>query len=372
MSTINNNNNVAGRNATRAIRGRIPPGSFLNDTVPNFRPRNEPAMENDMRFFDIQRELVNMKFEVTEMELCGSGAFGRVFSCFATENGVKTSEKFAVKVIRAESLALYTLNKWRHRSTREMFYLQNLEHNNIVKLFDYMWLDHPARRHFPAFLAMKFEFLETDLEKMSIKMGAMPLETLVSITKQIGSAIAHMHSRRLINHDIKPANIMVEKLDQNGNIDANSVYKLIDFGLARHTNLTYGSQVKCKRSYGGTKIFMCPEKIGQNNIREYDVYKSDSYSFGVTLLSLAVGYNNFRNILRFAGPVDIFTHQLRFIWNKEITHPYLYYIIGKLIVDEPKRLYVKDILNMLENPPQHKLDHYFYLAPPNDAPTLKD
>ncbi|KAI2806584.1 hypothetical protein BLOT_008541 [Blomia tropicalis] len=53
---------------------------------------------------------------------------------------------------------------------------------------DYMRLDYPARKHFPAFLAMKFEILETDLDKMSKKMGPMPLEILASIAKQIGSA----------------------------------------------------------------------------------------------------------------------------------------------------------------------------------------
>ncbi|KAI2806582.1 hypothetical protein BLOT_008539 [Blomia tropicalis] len=370
MASTNNTMSDARRNMTRAIRGRFPPGSFLNDTVPEVRPRNEHVIDNDMRFFDIKRELVNIKFEVTEMELCGSGSFGRVFSCFAIENGVKTSEKFAVKVIRAESLSTYILKKWKNRSMREMFYLQYMEHNNIVKLYDYMWLDNPARRNFPAFLAMKFEFLETDLDKMSKQMGPMPLDILTSIAKQIGSAIAYMHRSLLVNHDIKPANIMVEKLNQDGKIDANSVYKLIDFGLARHTNQPMGSEIKCRRNYGGTKMFMCPQKIGQNNFREYDVYLSDSYSFGITLLSLTVGYANYRNILRFMEPYNIFTHQVRLVWNQKISDPYFFYIIGKLIDVQWKRFYVKDILNMLESRPQDKLDHYFYLA--NNDPVLRD
>ena len=35
------------------------------------------------------------------------------------------------------------------------------------------------------------------------------METLIPIVKQIGSAIAYMHSKKIINHDIKPLNTMV-------------------------------------------------------------------------------------------------------------------------------------------------------------------
>ncbi|KAJ6220695.1 hypothetical protein RDWZM_006507 [Blomia tropicalis] len=316
------------------------------------------------------RQRVNQKFEVSELVLCGSGAFGTVFSCYATKNGEKTFEQLAIKVIRAESLATSSLKKWKRRSKREMYYLHKLEHENIVKLHDYLWLNNPEKKHFPAYLAMKFEYLETDLEKMAKKMRTFSVDLLIPIAKQIGSAIAYMHSKKIINHDIKPANIMVEKLEQNGNIGANSVYKLIDFGLARHTDHPLGSEAKCDKFMGGTLIFTCPEKIGRNKKREYDLYLSDSYSFGATLFSLLFGYNEYVTRMRNMNPGDLFMQYLNVAWEFEITHPYFFSIIGHLLTHQFRRKYVKDILEMLENPEQHPIDYYFY-KPPDGFPILK-
>ncbi|KAI2806580.1 hypothetical protein BLOT_008537 [Blomia tropicalis] len=352
-----------GRKVNHAIKGKFASGSFLNETVEEAGSNKEKFIENDICFFDLQKERVNQKFEVSELVLCGSGAFGTVFSCYATKNGEKTFEQLAIKVIRAESLATSSLKKWKRRSKREMYYLHKLEHENIVKLHDYLWLNNPEKKHFPAYLAMKFEYLETDLEKMAKKMRTFSVDLLIPIAKQIGSAIAYMHSKKIINHDIKPANIMVEKLEQNGNIGANSVYKLIDFGLARHTDHPLGSEAKCDKFMGGTLIFTCPEKIGRNKKREYDLYLSDSYSFGATLFSLLFGYNEYVTRMRNMNPGDLFMQYLNVAWEFEITHPYFFSIIGHLLTHQFRRKYVKDILEMLENPEQHPIDYYFYKPP---------
>lgn len=98
--------------------------------------------------------------------------------------------------------------------------------------------------------------------------------TIMEIAKQLIGALAHIHHNGIIHRDIKPKNILVH----------NQVFKLGDFGVARH--LLEGSMAE---TAVGTPFYLCPEICSGS---QYD-YKSDVWSLGCVLYELAVGKRPF-------------------------------------------------------------------------------
>lgn len=93
---------------------------------------------------------------------------------------------------------------------------------------------------------------------------------------QLASAVKFMHDCRIAHLDIKPLNIL---LDENFNL------KLADFGSAEY-DPTGTNKVTLRR---GTQGFMAPEVAELTLRTEYDAYKADVYSLGVTIYMILWG-----------------------------------------------------------------------------------
>ena len=103
---------------------------------------------------------------------------------------------------------------------REIAILKELDHINIVKLLDVIYVPQQKR------LDLVFEYLEYDMKKF-MKTLKQPLnhEQIKYFMRQLLEGIIHCHNRRIIHRDLKPQNLL---------IDANSgMLKIADFGLAR-------------------------------------------------------------------------------------------------------------------------------------------
>ena len=95
-------------------------------------------------------------------------------------------------------------------------------------------------------------------------------DKILIYSHQIISALEALHSNNIVHFDIKPQNILI---DQYGKA------KLADFGLSRFIN--EGSHSRAKR---GTTCYMAPEMMNADN---YDPYKTDIWSLGVTIFQMA-------------------------------------------------------------------------------------
>jgi cyclin-dependent kinase len=100
---------------------------------------------------------------------------------------------------------------------REISLLKELQHPNIVRLFDVV---HTERK-----LTLVFEFLDQDLKKyLDICDSGLDLPILKSFLYQLLNGIAHCHHHRILHRDLKPPNLLINREGQ---------LKLADFGLAR-------------------------------------------------------------------------------------------------------------------------------------------
>jgi eukaryotic-like serine/threonine-protein kinase len=96
------------------------------------------------------------------------------------------------------------------------------------------------------------------------------LREVVTIGARVSRALAAAHSSRIVHRDVKPANILVDRLRRDG------VY-LADFGLGR--DLSDRSPAPLCGSIG-TPLYMAPEKLLG---RSSDEVLCDVYALGVTL-----------------------------------------------------------------------------------------
>lgn len=144
-----------------------------------------------------------------KMEKIGEGTYGIVYKA----KDRVTGDIVALKKIRLEAEDEGIPST----AIREISLLKELQHPNIVRLFDVV---HTERK-----LTLVFEFLDQDLKKyLDICDSGLDLPILKSFLYQLLNGIAHCHHHRILHRDLKPPNLLINREGQ---------LKLADFGLAR-------------------------------------------------------------------------------------------------------------------------------------------
>jgi len=140
----------------------------------------------------------------------GEGTYGTVYKAKDKETG----DILALKKIRldAEDEGIPST------AIREIALLKQLQHPNIVRLYDVV---HTEKR-----LTLVFEYLDYDLKKYLDAHADKPLDayTVKAFLFQLLSGIYYCHKNRVLHRDLKPQNLLINSQGQ---------LKLADFGLAR-------------------------------------------------------------------------------------------------------------------------------------------
>ncbi len=184
----------------------------------------------------------------------GSGAMGVVWRAQDPVLG----RTVAIKTISA---ALGSDNENKERFLREARAAAQLNHPNIITVFDFGQADNE--------LYMAMELLEGKDLKELITLGQLTFDQKLDIMEQMSDGLAYAHGRDVIHRDLKPGNIHVQP---NGQV------KILDFGLARlgSSDLTKTGVVM------GTPNYMSPEQVMGERVDS----RSDVFSSGAVFYEL--------------------------------------------------------------------------------------
>jgi tetratricopeptide (TPR) repeat protein/class 3 adenylate cyclase len=114
-----------------------------------------------------------------------------------------------------------------------------------------------------------------------IARGPMPLDDALRIAAEMARGLAKAHDRGIVHRDIKPANVM---------ITADGLVKILDFGIAKLTDVTVTQTVGAI----GTVAYMSPEQAFGETVD----HRTDLWSLGVVFYEMLTGVRPFR------GPGD--------------------------------------------------------------------
>ncbi|TMX00449.1 hypothetical protein EJD97_000825 [Solanum chilense] len=199
-------------------------------------------------------------------DFLGMGGFGPVYKGWINENPVKPGTGLAVAVKILNRYGVQGHREW----LAEVHFLQNLHHQNLVKLVGYCMEGHQR--------LIVYEFMARgSLENHLFRSVVLPWCTRIRIALGAAQGLAYLHEetqKPVIYRDFKASNIL---------LDADYNAKLSDFGLARDG--PEGDQTHVSTRVMGTFGYAAPEYLMTGHL----TVKSDVYSFGVVLLEILSG-----------------------------------------------------------------------------------
>lgn len=204
-------------------------------------------------------------YQVTEF--LGEGGMGTVYRC----EHVALGREYALKVLRGKVVERDPTAA--QRFLREARTAARVHHPNIVDVFDYGTL--PDGR--PYFV---MELLEGESLADRVDRGALPPPEVVTIARQLATALCAAHDRGVIHADVTPSNVLVVSAPGSQELHV----KLVDFGLAELAG--EAMQEENPEFVLGTPAYISPEQL--RGLSPTD--RSDQYGLGAVIYELLVGH----------------------------------------------------------------------------------
>ena len=199
----------------------------------------------------------------------GKGSFGSVFKVKHKITGEIRAMKMIKNILTSNS------NKIDNKFLREIQVLKNLEHPNIIKIYEY-------------YIDEEYHYIITELVTGGelydtiVKFQRFNEKKAAYIMRQILSAINYLHSRGIVHRDIKPENILVEKNIKKSKLkhgEDEINIKIIDFGAS---NFFKSNQILTLKI--GSPYYIAPEVLNKCYNEKCDIW-----SAGVVLYVMLTG-----------------------------------------------------------------------------------
>ena len=254
----------------------------------------------------------------------GAGGMGEVYRARDT----RLDREVAIKVLPAELASDAERLK---RFEKEARSASSLNHPNIVTIYD-IGSDGGV-----SYIAM--ERVEGPTLRTLLAGGAQPIKRLLQIAPQIADGLSRAHEAGIVHRDLKPENVMVTK---------DGLVKILDFGLAKLTSRTSGSDegshlpTMTETTPGvvvGTVGYMSPEQASGLALD----FRSDQFSLGSILYEMATGKRAFQKKTAIDTLAAILNEEPEPIAsiNPQVPAP-LRWIVERCLDKEPEARYVVD------------------------------
>lgn len=199
-------------------------------------------------------------------EKIGGGSVGDVYRALDLDR----NQDIAIKILKTQLHSQSTVVQRFHREARV---IRELDHPNIVKLFDFGQSN--------GFHFMAMELIEgRTLHRIVEEDGPMEPARVAYLGLQVARGLAAAHEKGLVHRDLKPGNIMLTKRGSKEQI------KVLDFSIVGYLDgHEKGPRLTQHGTTVGTPAYMAPEQMEENRIDA----RADLYSLGVVLFELLVG-----------------------------------------------------------------------------------
>jgi len=198
------------------------------------------------------------KYEV--IQKIGEGGMATVYR----GRHVTLGREVAIKVLHPH---LSASERNRQRFAREARAIEHLEHDNILKIFDYSGTDADD-------CYIVTEFIDgITLQELLNERVRFPSEVAIQIGIKLALALEYAHGLGIIHRDLKLENVMIRR---------DGTLKLMDFGIARfldEVNLTITGALV------GSPAYMSPEQAMERVLDS----RSDLFSLGTLLFHIVTG-----------------------------------------------------------------------------------
>lgn len=204
----------------------------------------------------------------------GEGAMGRVYHA----EQASPRREVALKVLKSLQLRA----DFQHRFRREIELLGALDHPGIAKVYAAGQADLGGMA--VPYLAM--ELIQGDDLLRYAEREQLDLRARLALLARTARAVHHAHSRGVVHHDLKPANILVDRGGQP---------KVLDFGVA-HVADSEATQVTATGEVLGTLPYMSWDQL--TGVSQRFDPRCDVYALGVIAYELLCGqlpYPEMRN-----------------------------------------------------------------------------
>jgi serine/threonine protein kinase/Tfp pilus assembly protein PilF len=204
------------------------------------------------------------------LEELGRGGMGRVYKVFDK----RIKEEVALKLLRPD---IADDPKVVERFSNELKFARKIVHKNVGRMYDL------GEEEGILYITMEYVPGE-DLKAFIKRTGLLSIGKSLAIVEQVCEGLAEAHKLGLVHRDLKPQNIMIDKV---GNAH------IMDFGIARSLSaegITEAGMII------GTPDYMSPEQVGGEDVDQ----RSDLYSLGVIVYEMVTGEVPFKADSAFA------------------------------------------------------------------------
>ena len=182
----------------------------------------------------------------------GHGGQGRAYRA---SDVMLMSKPVVVKVLAAPAPNGWLASRLQH----EIEALARIDHPGVVGVLDTGTLPDGA-----PFLVM--QYAEGTTLREVLAHGPLPRSRAAAIVRQIAAALETAHAKGIVHGDLKPENIVVQRLS-----DGSDLVRLIDFGLARVGRAEEASTTRTDPVAGSVR-YMAPEQFRGEVSPATDIY----------------------------------------------------------------------------------------------------